>query len=774
MARYGTLNVFENLATPEQAAEMRRRFGERFNEICEGITENVGRCCAVVRVVDPIQLLQRCYWHWYMLSLEAPAEESKQDGERNDAFELLEYTQKLVCGLGPCTAAPPATEEQFTELAAATRDVFRPLKVEYFLSRTARLSERADYDVDLDDYAVRNEMIWLGVRGLRYLSHEAEYFRKILRRQSDLLESVYGVSADAIANGVDGILSSLSKGVGAVMHEFDAFRTETMDAIEQDASLASMAPPDAMDAVVRKNGWESRRDSILGRFLGTDLFEVEKLTGWPTEFIDDLSLRPGKDVGFADGSAESAWPTKFSEMQFAPFVRYGDKSYCFHVHGLADRLYRAIERAVRRRQPSSSERWNRGQKRASEDLAAELFSRMLPSADIHVDGHYWATDRITGEAKWTDCDVIVVYERQLFVIEVKAGRYTHKPPGRNIRDHLKSLKELIESAAAQASRFLDELENQSELVLYNARREELVKLHPNDFDRTIRCCVSLEQIDDIAPRAEDLEKLGIDIGPHPVWTLSLNDLLVCADVFTNPLIFMDYVAERLRAFASPTCHVSDELDHLGLYLEHNRYVMRADKFNGAAAMEWIGYRDVFDRYYSDLWQGEQATLPKQEMPKWLAQALHLLAQSRKPGRVRVAESLLSMSGETRQGIAELVARVQTLQQRQNRPRPISCGGDVRLTVVVNVTCSYQMEFSDARDHAISVMTLQDEKDRLMVWLQYSEHEVLEDIRWAKLSMADAAAMNPEILSERVERLRSSRKKLGADDTFRPVAEDRKK
>jgi hypothetical protein len=122
MARYGTINVFENLATPEQMTEIHRRFGMRFDDVCVEISSQVARCCAVVSVVDPVKLLLRCYWHWVMLSLEAPAEESQQKDERNEAFELLEYTQKLVCGVGPVTEVPPVTDEQFNELTAASRD----------------------------------------------------------------------------------------------------------------------------------------------------------------------------------------------------------------------------------------------------------------------------------------------------------------------------------------------------------------------------------------------------------------------------------------------------------------------------------------------------------------------------------------------------------------------------------------------------------------------------------------------------------------------------
>lgn len=759
IARYGTVSVFENYATPDQMADFRRRCGERFDQVCEDIRSQVDKCCTIVQAVDPVQLLVRCYWQLFMLSLDAPAEESQQSHDRSEAFRLLEYVQKLICGVGTDASVPEISDAQLAELSAATSEIFRRLQVEYFICRSGRLSERADFDVELDEYAVRTEMVWLGVRGYRYMSQEAGYFRKILSPQSDLLKSVYGITADEISDGVENIISSLSKGVSEVMRDLDAFRNDTLDAIEKDSVLPTMAPQDAMNEVVQKNGWEDRRDSIFGRFFGTDLFEVEKLTGWPMKLIEDLSLFPGQDTNFADGSPESSWPTKFSKTQFAPFLRCRGKSYCFDIHGLTDRLYRSIERGLRQHQSSNSDRWNRRQKQASECLTAELFSRLLPGAQIHIDGHYWTTDRTTGKTTWTDCDLIVVYERQLFVVEVKAGRYTHKPPGRHIRDHLKSLKELIESAAEQANRFLDELESRGELELHDAARNVIATLRHEDFDHATRCCVSLDQIDDIASRSEDLTKLKIDIGPHPVWTLSLNDLLVIADVFTNPLVFIDYLSERLRAFASPTCHVSDELDHLGLYIEHNRYVTRAEKLAPMEMVGWHGYRDVFDRYYSDIWQGSKGTLPTQEKPFWMEQVLNLLAQSGKSGRVKVAEYLLGMDGETRERVGALIETGLARQRQQLRPRPVSSLGDVRLTVWVSQKRSYEIDFDDTCNHTLAVMSIQGEQDRLLLWLQYSEDELLEHVRWENLSTADLDAADATMLAEGVRRLQASRQKL---------------
>ncbi|MEM7314267.1 MAG: nuclease-related domain-containing protein, partial [Planctomycetota bacterium] len=425
---------------------------------------------------------------------------------------------------------------------------------------------------------------------------------------------------------------------------------------------------------------------------------------------------------------------------------------------------RAIERNVRRRR-LESDRWTRSQKKASEGYTAELFATLLPDAEIIIDAHYWAKDG--NETKWTDCDVLAIFCRRLFVIEVKAGRYTHKPPGKKIRDHRKSLKELIENAAKQANRLVENLLAGGTLEILNAKQEVQFVLDSSAIDTITRCCVSLDCIGDIASRSEDLALIGVDIGENPIWTLSISDLMVYADIFTNPLIFIDYVDERMRAFASPKCHVSDELDHLGLYLEHNRYANLSEQFKAGSVENWTGYRDRLDRYYAKVWRGEEATLPSQQMPKWLSQILEHLSESRNPDRCRIAIRLLEIDGETRCLTGEMIRKSQLAQCESGRVRPVNSQGDVRFTFLVNANgVNNPMTYEDARNHTLDVIGLENEKDRVLFYLTCSEDGTITDLACEILDHQQFLRIDAEERSTRVTRLASLRAKLSQTDIYR--------
>ena len=59
----------------------------------------------------------------------------------------------------------------------------------------------------------------------------------------------------------------------------------------------------------------------------------------------------------------------------------------------------------------------------------------------------------------------------------------------------------------------------------------------------------------MAAQVQHLRKIGINVGSHPVWVTSVDDLRVYANIFENPLQFLHYVEQRNKAFES-RCYTS--------------------------------------------------------------------------------------------------------------------------------------------------------------------------------------------------------------------------
>jgi hypothetical protein len=756
----GSNVLFENLATPEQMDELHALYASKHDDVCARINAAVANSRGIIERCDPLQLLLRCYWKFLACRLDQSPKESQQTPEQLLSVNLLEYVQSLIGACEPPSDPQPVTDDDFKLLVRTAGELYDIFKVEYFLTSSADAKQKPNYDSELDEFRVFAEMHWLGVRGHRYLTQDIPHLREFLAPHSDALAKTYGVTSEQVIVGAEKLLRAYTRGVGDAFNELDAFRTETLDAIDEiadDPEVAGFTPPALMSHVCKMNGWEERQQSIFGRIFGADLFDVAAITQWPDRLVDALSIAAGSDQEFGSGP-QAYWPTRFSESRLAPFVKLGQRSYYFNIHGLTDNLYRAVERALRRDDPKGCERWNKAQQNATETCALDLLGRLLPKASSYRTLHYQFRNA-SGALEWAECDGLLVYDRHLLVVEAKAGAYTSKPPGSYLDAHVNSIKKLIRGASAQANRFYQAICDQGTLDVFDSSHRKVFQLDRQNFDDVILCCVTLDQIEHIASHAEDLKEIGICLGPKPVWCVSIDDLRVYADIFDNPLIFLDFLSERMRAGESKACRVSDEMDHLGLYLAQNRYVMRAEKFGGTPFIGWQGFRDELDEYYSHVWEGESPKVPSQEMPLRLRQIIDLIAQSRRPFKFAAAQSLLVMDGETRDLIAKSVDDVMALQQKLGRPRPLSLFGGTPVTLFVSQTNGVQMRFDSAVEHTIAVLDLEKDAERTLLFLELTEHGLIQDVRWRVLRQSDAQLTDPDHLSQLQARIIKGREKL---------------
>lgn len=762
LSQSGNVVMLENSMTEEECQAWRKELATQYPVVCEEIAKHVAECCKIVASCSPLSLLIRLYWHDFSLALGGPPEESQLSHDRLLANRALDYAQSLVLGVGTDSDVAAIGEKDFQRFLTHVSRIYEILGLSYFLARSGFHSQQSGYDEEKDMFAVQAEMHWLTVRGDRYLCHDAPHLRELLSYQSTDLERAYGVTNEQIADGVEKLLESLTKGIGHLMDDLESFQNDTMNAIDKvDDDTTPLT--DLMQKVVRKHGWEDRSKSILGRLHGADLFCIEELTGWPHSFIESLSLSAGQDADFADGSDRHAWPTQFSQVRNKPFLRHEDKSYCFSVYGLTDNIYRAIQKNLSAAGHKQAEQWNKNQQRATEQRVLATLGELLPKARILPSVHYEALHTEKSAMQWAESDGLVIFDRHLFIVEVKAGAYTQRPPGKHIAPHIDAIKKLVRDASKQADRLYRQLMTAEEVTICDSKHNTRMTIRRGDFDHIVRCCVTLDQLEHITSHIEDASRVGIDVGTLPLWCVSLNDLRVYRDVFQNPLVFLDFVLERVRAFASPKCHVIDEMDHLGLYLTHNRYVARAEGLGFEVEGGWAGYRDTLDCYYAERWKGETCVPPQQEMPLWLLQTLNCLAQSRSNYRARAAQLLLSMNGTARNELATHIERILEIQKAQKRPRPLSLIGEVRITVFAAQKGLVWSDFDEAKEHTLATMSLQQEEDRFLLWLQYGKEQVMESAKWAFLTNNDIDSGNQAAIQKRVDLIRSSREKLSRAD-----------
>jgi preprotein translocase subunit SecA len=522
---------------------------------------------------------------------------------------------------------------------------------------------------------------------------------------------------------------------------------KSMDRLDELAAKHGDLEFDALMAKVFEDpDLAARRDRFAGEMFGMDLFDVEKNTALPKALLDALSYSPGEDTEFFAPGEFAGWPLRIWPVMRRPFIRLDGSTYCFDIFSLFDNIYRVLRRIVIELEPANKEPWNDGQKAASEELPFTYLTRILPGARAYRPIFYrWKVGN--GPAQWHEADGILIYEDHLFVVEVKGGAFTYTSPANDLDAHLASLRTLLQAPARQGSRFVDFLENAPEVSIADAEHNEIAKLRRSDFRHVTVCTITLDAFTALAARAQHLAPLGIDIGQRPLWPLSLDDLRVYAELFDNPLIFLHFVEQRVRAGRSDKVDLNDEMDHFGMYITENNYTQYAEELSeNADKMHFDGYTTPVNEYFSAVLVGDAPPKPRQKMPRRIAEIVDLLGTSNEPHRAELSSFILDGAGDWRDTLVSSIENTLKENKELKRSRPLSSYGGMEMTQFV-WSPDAPRNAEGAIEHTRVVMLADNKADRRLVELEYDKDGKLFGAHLRHVTLA-------EMPEAEIERLRA--------------------
>jgi len=506
--------------------------------------------------------------------------------------------------------------------------------------------------------------------------------------------------------------------------------------------------------VIEANNWQDWREDILGRLLGLALFDLDEITKLPQPLLDELSWEPGQDSEFFEEGQFRGWPLRIWPVFKRPFIKLDGRHYCFDLYSLFDHFYRVIERTVMRMKPQYREEWNRKQKELSEQLPFDLFVRLLPGAKVYRQVYY--RDR---NSQWCELDGLLICEDHLFIIEIRAGAFTYTSPATDFPASISSIKNLLLKPVEQGRRFLGYLDTENEVTIFDEYHNPISKISKKDFGNITICAISLDEFTELAAQAQHLKKIGVDVGEKPVWTISLDNLREYADIFHNPLVFLNFVEERMRAFQSDLVVVNDELDHLGLYLKHNSYTRYARELisDEKTKLGWYGYRSDIDRFFAEKFHTpDTERILEQAMPERLREIIEFLSSHTVSYRRKVASILLNCGDEARGSIIESIDEVLARQSQTRRPVPLSTYGEVKVTLFCWQIGLFQRDHESAQMHTKAAMMVAGDSERLLLELIYDRDRVLTGVYPSFITLAGISGEELEKINSEAAKLRTSR------------------
>jgi len=734
IARFGKVVTMKNNMTKEEHTEFIGKLALRYDDVVKQINETIMEIRELISHCNPLKLLQYGYGN-FIMSLMGITSEVQMSAEDVFSGRELEYMQSIIVAT-PIDNISDSNEEDpsktFLIISEKIHNLYRMVQEFYIFYTAKERVDNPDVSPELEQFIIESQMAMFN-RGERYPIYEIEHLEELLEIHSEVFPRIFNITVGDFIVGLKNIQRSLSTGMASAMNDLEEMMTayETF-ILAKENSLETMEATNEAFRDLLNNDSELKRkqNGFVGKFTGYDLFDLSLLTNWPEEFQKKLAWGVNENKLFFNTERYAGWPLIELPVFQRPFIFVDNKGYCFDYYNLFDNIYRVIQKLITKEEPSYQPIWSEKQKVSTETIVGKLFSKLLPGCTILQSNYYPIAKSLK---QCAENDILIIYDGNLFIVEVKAGSYTYTAPIRDIISHIESLKTLVGKADSQAARTFQYLQSDKSVKLYDEDREEKYQISLSDFKEITTFCVTLDNFNEFAAKAEKISFISLK---NNTVVLSIDDLRVYAGYFESPCTFLHFLKQRKLSANIDKLALNDELDHLGMYISHNMYSITAAQMDNGN-ISWLGYREKLDQYFSSLFhEGMLVEKPMQKVPRRLLEIINSLDNSSIPGRVSLACYLLDLSSETRESFCNFIEDCLVKQKQSNRMLIVSTFGDVRYSVFCHQTEVDELTDEYMRDYVLATLNKFNEESRLELHLYYNKNLLLEDIKYTFIKRSD--------------------------------------
>lgn len=734
VSRSGKLVSMKNVGSEEEYNEFIKVMGSEYKDTSLEIDSLVNEIKDMVSTCNPLGLLKYAY-NKFITSIGGISSEAQLTTESVYVGRGIEYIQSVLVSSSNKHIKNEDKSNNLKKFELITLkivDLYRLIQ-NYYMYRTANLKNESDIEFDLEQEQFLVEaQLSMFVRGDRYQIYEILHIKELLEPHNDEFINLYNITTHDFVKG----LSNIQKSLTSILNQFDnIFGAEGGQIFE---IMKMFEKYEAFEKVQLKKDENQTMDNIMKKFKEKEMynldsykfkekneykaFDLEELTNWPKTLLEDLSYKVGENEYFYNNEYPG-WPLIELPVYERPFINIEGKFYCFDYYNLFDNIYRVIQRVFREKDLSYKDTWGMRQMEVTERMVSELYKKILPNCTVYTSNYYPKNKSLKNCA---ENDILILYDDNLIIVEVKAGSYTYRSPILDIDSHVSSLKTLVEKADGQAERTLDYLKSAKTVKLYNKDKSEKCDVTIDDFNEVTLMCITLDNFNEFSSKIEKMKFLKIN---KNTIALSIDDFRVYSDYFDSPLVFLHYLKQRKLATQNKALYLNDELDHLGMYIEHNMYAytFKTDEESKTIA---YGYRENVDEYFSSLVNKEfKIDKPKQKMPVEFEEIITCLDKTNLKERVRLAIFLLDFSSDAKNDLINQINMALIRQKQIGRMLALSLFGETPLCVFCHQYGIENIVDNSAKEYTLATMLESNDEFRIELHLFYDESEKVTEVKF---------------------------------------------
>lgn len=642
---------------------------QKRKEAAASVLKEMGAIAARMRaliVAMPAHDLLGYIYAQYMMKAMADQNATEEQREASGSDDLINENQFLLeyvhAVLASDTAPVDATfdEAQCVELFELSHKLRE--QAMFFAMATSADTKDGAFGPNTADIEFRAKSTWVMLRGNRYQVLEGEFYAYVLAPHNEVLKEVYGVGAAEIAEGFQSMADATRSGHATAIDEME----KQLEAAHVFAAAQNKPLEDVMEvwAAANKEQSNAARWAIDDMFRG-GIANVSRHTKLPPTLLADLAYRRGEETEFFAAGDFAGTPYRTLPARKKPLIQLGSDYYSVDPCFTRDAGYRALLYNLLQRRPDYKTTFEHRQKAMSEAAFADILAAQLPGATIFQEVYY--KDPVSKQ--WAENDTLILVDDVLLLVEAKAGAAaTIASPAIDFSRHAQSVQDLVLKAYKQCERFFNYLDSADEVPLYHlvdGKHEERGRIRRSDYRVMVPIGLTVESFSPFSAYCKELPQVVPILGRHAFVSLSIDDLFVLKRFLPTPGVFAHYMEVRQAVAGIRRAHLFDEFDHLGAYLEKNRFDLDiADQLkDGKVSMViWEGMSDIIDRSFEgEDW--ENRPLPSQHFPVEVLRLLEALDATRAHKWLSAESCIRDYGEEGRNDMAKMLSDLrQSLDQ----------------------------------------------------------------------------------------------------------------
>ena len=424
---------------------------------------------------------------------------------------------------------------------------------------------------------------------------------------------------------------------------------------------------------------KNKLEKYYNDFYSLELANIQKNTNWTTSFLDRFIVDADEYKNFTKGIKIESWNSIINKIKYKPLIKINNQYYILleqkfydnfdkiAIQGICEKVSKEKGQELRAKYTSNIEK-----------VVATYFRNILDTEQIYIKNYYDYNKKII------ENDILIMYDNNIFIIEVKAGNFTPELASEDFESHKKSLEDLVKKANNQQDCLKKCLIEKKKVTFYDGNnkknRNKKVDIVINRDTKFFKIIITAESFNDIEARIDKVKIVSLS---NDTLVFCLDDLRVYSEYFYNhPCYFIQYLQQRKKAIGNKNIDLVDELYHLGMWIQYNYYNEYInERIKDFAQEEDVGefgsvfiygedWMEELDAYYNNLWFNKRnVEKPYRKIPFELERIINFCEKNNEiENHTYFTTFLLNLNPNILPQIEKIILQSKEFYKKNNRPK----------------------------------------------------------------------------------------------------------